>query len=536
MRNIWIRGMVATLATLLVLIVGAFVAVIAFNSPAPVPRLMAGDTLPGMSQWNRAEIPDVQQVKARDGAPLTYRLYPGAKDRIVVLVHGSSGASISMHKLAEALRAAGATVYSISLRGHGGSGMTNGDTSYRGQLDDDLADFVKAAGIGAPAIHRSLIGFSSGGGFVLRQASGRNGTLFDDYIAISPYIAYDSPTTRPAGGGWASVAVPRLIALSLLDEFGLPWFQGLPVVRFATDAQPSESRTPVYSWRLQTGMHLDRNWRAEIARIDRPTMVVVGSKDELFHADDFEPLFGGLNHRISVSVQPGLGHMDMITSPRACAAIAAAWQRLAGVQRAERFDFKVREDFFAGLDGDKEAFDRAMKEIADTLSANPDHAQALVWRGDGRLFLAGQAFQKGDIAQGRALAAQGLDDMTRAVSLDPKNVAVRVPRATGLLPYAQGLRPFDAAAADRLTALAMEDFEFVVAASGNAWSGMAEHNRGELLGALASGWLQLGNTAKANAYLDRMVAELPGTPYAKAAELRRAQPSAKASLTCLSCH
>ncbi len=60
----------------------------------------------------------------------------------------------------------------------------------------------------------------------------------------------------------------------------------------------------------------------------------------------------------------------------------------------QRFDFKVREDMFAGMDGDTAAFDRAMKLIDDTLATDPNHAEALVWRGDGRLFLAGQAFQR----------------------------------------------------------------------------------------------------------------------------------------------
>ncbi len=70
----------------------------------------------------------------------------------MVLIHGSSGASISMHKSAQALQAAGATVYAVSLRGHGGSGFSNGDTSYVGQLDDDLVDFINATGLTAPGI------------------------------------------------------------------------------------------------------------------------------------------------------------------------------------------------------------------------------------------------------------------------------------------------------------------------------------------------------------------------------------------------
>jgi hypothetical protein len=202
----------------------------------------------------------------------------------------------------------------------------------------------------------------------------------------------------------------------------------------------------------------------------------------------------------------------------------------------QRFDFKVREDMFAGMDGDSAAFDRAMKLIADTLSADPDHAEALVWRGDARLFRAGQAFQRGAVAEGQTLAAQGIADMDRAVSLAPDSIAVRIPRATGLLPFARGMRPFNRAEADRLTRTAIGDFEFTVATSTPRWSKLGEHGRGELLGALADGWLALGETTKANAYLDRMTSELPGTPYAKNAAVRRADRAAKVPLTCLGCH
>ena len=202
----------------------------------------------------------------------------------------------------------------------------------------------------------------------------------------------------------------------------------------------------------------------------------------------------------------------------------------------QRFDFKVREDMFAGMDGDTDAFDRAMKLIADTLAVDPDHAEALVWRGDGRLFLSGQAFQRGAIGEGRALAGQAVADMDRAVSLAPTEIAVRIPRAAGLMPFARGLRPFDRPEADRLTRVAMGDFEFAMEASVPQWSKLGEHNRGELLGALADGWLQLGDVAKADVYLGRMISELPGTPYARNAELRRADPAKRVPLTCLGCH
>ena len=326
----WVRRIGWVPAVFLLVVSAGFGGVIAFSTPGELPRLLAGDSLPGMSTWNWAELPPVQRVAARDGAPLAYRVYPARPDRAVILVHGSSSASISMHKSAQALQAAGATVYSISLRGHGGSGTANGDTSYRTQLDDDLMDFLEATGLTDRKIQRTLIGFSSGGGFVLRTASGANRQAFDAYLAISPFVAPDAPTTRPASGGWASVAVPRVIALSILDGFGVPWFQGLPVVRFATASAPSENRTPVYSFRLASGLQLGRDWRAEIARIDRPTIVAVGANDELFRAEQYAPLFNELNPPITVEVVPDLGHLDMIARERACAAIAALWRRLSG--------------------------------------------------------------------------------------------------------------------------------------------------------------------------------------------------------------
>jgi pimeloyl-ACP methyl ester carboxylesterase len=321
--------MLAT-GVLVLAVVGAFATVIAFDSPAAPPVLAAGDSIPGIAQWNFADMPKAQSVAARDGAPLRYRLYPGRADRVVVLVHGSSGSGIETFKLAQALQAAGATVYAISLRGHGGSGTTNGDVSYKGQLDDDLVDLVKATGIDKPDVRRSLIGFSSGGGFALRIASGPYAGLFDDYIAVSPYIARDSPTNKPSSGGWAGVATARLFALSLLDELGISWFQGLPVLHFATKATAGENRTPVYSYRLAASLQLGRNWRGLLSRISVPTQIVVGANDELFNAGQFAPLMRAINPSIGVTVVPNEGHLAMIADPEAIATIVTVWRRLHG--------------------------------------------------------------------------------------------------------------------------------------------------------------------------------------------------------------
>ena len=50
---------------------------------------------------------------------------------------------------------------------------------------------------------------------------------------------------------------------------------------------------------------------------------------------------------------------------------------------AERFDMEVRNDFFAGFSGNKEALDRAMQKSEAVMAANPKHAEAMVWHGGG---------------------------------------------------------------------------------------------------------------------------------------------------------
>ena len=70
-------------------------------------------------------MPAIQRYGARDGAALAYRHYPSSvvePSRRIVLIHGSSASSRSMHPLAEALAAAGFSVDALDIRGHGDSG------------------------------------------------------------------------------------------------------------------------------------------------------------------------------------------------------------------------------------------------------------------------------------------------------------------------------------------------------------------------------------------------------------------------------
>jgi alpha-beta hydrolase superfamily lysophospholipase len=147
-----------------------------------------------------------------------------------------------------ALRDAGASVYVPALRGHRNSGRS-GDIDYIGQLEDDLADFIAVL----RPLHRdagfSLIGFSSGGGFVLRVIAARDEELLDRFIMISPALPPGAPTIRPGARSGAAVALPRIIVLATLNRVGIDWLNGLPIVTFATSPDAADL-TSVYSFAL----------------------------------------------------------------------------------------------------------------------------------------------------------------------------------------------------------------------------------------------------------------------------------------------
>jgi pimeloyl-ACP methyl ester carboxylesterase len=298
----------------------ALAGMIAFGGPKPPPvsqSLAAHDNVIVASLVTQ---PPPETFKARDGADLSYRRYPGAADGgVAVLVHGSSGNNAATHRMAEGLARAGVTVFAIDVRGHGASGR-HGDIVYYGQLDDDIADLAKMIDQRLPNERRLLIGHSSGGGFALRIAGGKYACAFDGFIALSPYLNYRSPTNRP-NGGWAGPGIARIVGLSILNRFGVTAFDGLPALAFAIPAD-LPNRTHFYSWRLMRnfGLNMD-GWENEIKAIDRPTRVLIGANDELFFADQYPATFAKLQPRIGMSVVPGADHMGMIVDDSAIAKV-----------------------------------------------------------------------------------------------------------------------------------------------------------------------------------------------------------------------
>ena len=322
------RKMLWALAGLIVVALGVIGGVLAFDAPVKPPPLDSiSKPFVGL---DFSALPAVQTYAARDGANLGYRVYDGAGAQVVVLIHGSSDDGSGIHLLAMALHDAGASVYAPVLRGHGNSG-SSGDIAYIGQLEDDLADFVKVLRPLHPNASFSLIGFSSGGGFVLRVIGASEEKLFDRFIMISPALPPGAPTVRPNTGGWVSVAMPRIIVLAMLNRIGIQRFNGLPIVAFATPPTVP-NLTSVYSFRLAVDFGAPRDYLAALGRSTKPAALLVGGDDELFFPDRFAPLFRSARPDMPVTIVPGIGHIGMTVSPPGIAAVRKSFLELSGAK------------------------------------------------------------------------------------------------------------------------------------------------------------------------------------------------------------
>lgn len=313
----------------LVVLLLALAGAIAFGGPRQLPTMTSVSN--PFRDVDFSGLPSTRRYRARDGAELAYRFYaPPANAPArgsIVLVHGSSANSQSIHPLSQSFAGAGFAVYALDMRGHGESGP-RGDIAYVGQLDDDLEDFAKVI---KPAEPKMLVGFSSGGGFAIRIAGGARKDLFDSYLFLAPYTDHRAPTQRPGSGGWASVGMPRLAAIAILNRLGITALNHLPTARFAVDANPRAGLTETYSYALLMNFQPSDDYRRDLKRIDKPAALVVGANDEIFVADKFAAVLTEAGRAdIPVMIVPAVGHIGLTTTPAGrMAAVAAAEQLTA---------------------------------------------------------------------------------------------------------------------------------------------------------------------------------------------------------------
>lgn len=274
--------------------------------------------------------PPITTIRARDGVSLAARVYWGVKGRgIVIALHGSSLSALAMHPIADALQAAGRTVYALDLRGHGESGPP-GDVGYRGQWVDDIQDWLDVIAYNVPGEDIVLLGHSQAGGFALKVAASAVAPRLKGVVALAPLLTALEPSLYRPGAGWANAAVPRIMALQSLNFWGISAYDHLPVVAYAVPERPQVPRTRTNSWRLLDSASLPIDWRTTVAAIPLPTQVLIGADDQFFVAANYPAALGAVNAGVATEVIVGLDHLTVTMAEPALTRIGVEVGRLLG--------------------------------------------------------------------------------------------------------------------------------------------------------------------------------------------------------------
>jgi pimeloyl-ACP methyl ester carboxylesterase len=322
--------------------VGVAVACARWPYPAPFdPPGASGATVPALRESDAGP----RLFRVRDGVSLHARMYASsgagsgvsaasvvappstspAGDVVILFVHGVTASSDVVAGPVAKLRAATrADVVAIDLRGHGSSGGDSWHVAYFGQYEDDLADVVaelRAERLDRPVI---LAGHSMGGGIALRYAQKRGAPAVDGYLLIAPLLGGGAPTMRPpesAGETPAHVRfhTPRFVGLLMLNVVGWTAWNDLPVLYF--DVPPD---MPAYTFAALGSMQPNppSDYRAALAAIDAPLLVIAGAGDRTFRAAEYPAVVRAHSGGRAIVVE-GESHTSILESDEALAAIAA---------------------------------------------------------------------------------------------------------------------------------------------------------------------------------------------------------------------
>ena len=308
------------------------ITVVLITTNRPTDPVADGMNFDPLTSVNYETMPDLQPYTTRDGSELQYRFYKSSRetDNILILLHGSGWHSMQFHPLAEALSKNGAAhVFAPDLRGHGFASEQRGDVAYIGQLEDDVADLIGVIKAQFPNAKIIVGGHSSGGGLAIRFAGGEHGNLADGYLLLAPFLKYNAPTTRPNSGGWARPLTRRIIGLTMLNNIGIRWFNGLTVIQFnmpqsVLDGTLGHTATTAYSYRLNASFAPRNDYGRDLAAMQQPFLLVAGLEDESFIAEQYEPTISQHTAAGEYALLPNTGHIDLLTTSQ-LAPIVTNW-------------------------------------------------------------------------------------------------------------------------------------------------------------------------------------------------------------------
>lgn len=284
----------------------------------PVPTF-ASDPFPAPAATEADFEP--QTFVVRDGETLFARQFPAESNTTILLLHGVTANSAILSNAAQLLREENnAEVIAFDLRSHGHSGGQQGHVDYIGQYEDDVITAIRAE---RPNGQLILAGHSMVGGIALRFARLTERPEVDGYLLFAPHLGPNAPTMPEADPEMAELAaaysqlhIPRLIGLIMLNSVGIKGLNHLDTLYFNLTDEVAH----VYSYGATLNSSPQEHGPA-LAAVDAPMLVVVGSQDEAFVADQY-PAAVAESSNGEVHIIAGENHNSILGSQDAMVLIA----------------------------------------------------------------------------------------------------------------------------------------------------------------------------------------------------------------------
>jgi non-heme chloroperoxidase len=306
--RLWLKLLIAFLALAGLALGGA---ILFGTSPAPAELTSISDLF---RQVDLSDLPPVRTLEVKHGSPVAYRVYGEGEKGVTIAIHGSSALGASLHPLARGLAAAGQAVYVPDLRGHGATGR-RGDVDFIGQPDLDLLSLILLTRKEHPGRKLTLVGFSLGGGFLIRFVGAYPALQPDRTVLLAPALGPEAESLRSAESArWAAAHGPRIVALTILNFLGFAGLNELEAIRFAVPPNSERYQTAAYTFRLYASL-MPLSYTRALGKTTAPLTVLIGETDELFNTSSMRASLAGVHPKLDVTVVPGVGHVGLTLDP-----------------------------------------------------------------------------------------------------------------------------------------------------------------------------------------------------------------------------
>ena len=254
-------------------------------------------------------------AQAAEGLRVHYEIY-GDGEPIVVLAGGFGDSSSMVQTIAPLSRER--QVITVDLEGHGRTALRETPMSHE-RNGDDVAAVLRHLKIAKA----DVAGYSHGGDAAIRMAIQHPG-MVRNLIVIATAAERD---------GWYP---ENLKAMEAVSSAQVEVFKQTPLYRRYAEVAPHPEKFPVLLDRMGELMRKDYDWRAEIAKLPMPALLLFADHDavSMRHIAEFFALFGGgvkdpgwegppKYARARLAIVPGYTHYNFGQGPDSARVIEA---------------------------------------------------------------------------------------------------------------------------------------------------------------------------------------------------------------------